>query len=47
MGSGALSGKMLLVRNVENNKIGEYLTAGQVKQVLGLPHCTGLEQILG
>ncbi len=31
IGSGALSGKMLLVRIVENNKIDNYLRAGQVK----------------
>ena len=31
MGSGALSGKMLLVRIVENNKIDAYFRAGQVK----------------
>ena len=27
-GSGALPGKMLLVRNVENNKIDDYFRAG-------------------
>ena len=31
MGSGALSGKMLLVRIVENNKIDAYFREGQVK----------------
>ncbi len=30
-GSGALSGKMLHVRFVENNKIDAYFRAGQVK----------------
>ncbi len=30
-GSGALSGKMLLVRIVENNKIDAYFRAGRVK----------------
>ncbi len=28
IGSGALPGKMLLVRNVENNKIGAYFKSG-------------------
>ena len=31
IGSGALAGKMLLVRIVENNKIDAYLRAAQVK----------------
>ena len=31
MGSGALCGKMLLVRIIENNKIGAYFRSGQVK----------------
>ncbi len=31
IGSGALSGKMLLVRIIENNKIDAYFRSGQVK----------------
>ncbi len=30
-GSGALSGKMLLVRILENNKVNAYFKAGKVK----------------
>ena len=36
-GSGTLSGKMLLVRIVENDKILDYFRAGWVKQRLALP----------
>ena len=36
-GSGALSGKMLLVRIVENNKIDDYFRSGVVKLGIAVP----------
>ena len=37
LGSGALNGKMLLVRNIENDKIDSYCKSGLVKLRLNLP----------
>ena len=45
LGSGALSGKMLLVSIVENNKINDYL--GQVRLSKGKLRTTGLGKGLG
>ena len=37
IGSGALSGKMLLARIIENNKIDDYFRSDYVNQRLALP----------
>ena len=38
IGSGALFGKMVLIRIVENNKIDAYFRAGWVNHMLALPN---------